>query len=61
MKKNKKKYILKLKNELLCLCKEQFNLKMRMSSKQLNQTHLIKKVRKKISRIKTLLSCKEKI
>lgn len=49
-----------LKKELLSLLKEQFNLKMQLSSKKLNHTHLLKKNRRNISRIKMVLNEKEK-
>ncbi|NIH41139.1 MAG: 50S ribosomal protein L29 [Buchnera aphidicola (Periphyllus aceris)] len=45
-----------LKTELFSLFKEQFNLRMQFTSKKLIQTHLLKKNRKKIAIIKTLLS-----
>ncbi|CUX97094.1 50S ribosomal protein L29 [Candidatus Hoaglandella endobia] len=46
----------KLNTELLNLLREQFNLRMRTSSGQLQQTHLLKKVRRNIARVKTLLT-----
>ncbi|WP_343187714.1 50S ribosomal protein L29 [Buchnera aphidicola (Periphyllus koelreuteriae)] len=48
-----------LKKELFSLLQEQFNLRMQLSSKKLNQTHLLKINRKNIAVIKTLLSEKE--
>ncbi|ABF14327.1 50S ribosomal protein L29 [Candidatus Palibaumannia cicadellinicola] len=42
--------------ELLGLFREQFNLRMQAASGQLQQTHLLKKVRNKIARVKTLLT-----
>ncbi|CAL4323951.1 50S ribosomal protein L29 [Buchnera aphidicola (Periphyllus testudinaceus)] len=48
-----------LQIELLSLFKEQFNLRMQLSSKKLTQTHLLKINRKNISVIKTLLFEKE--
>ncbi|QJC30878.1 50S ribosomal protein L29 [Enterobacteriaceae endosymbiont of Macroplea appendiculata] len=44
-----------LQKELLALFKEQFNLKIQLQSGQLKQTHLLKKVRRNIARIKTIL------
>jgi large subunit ribosomal protein L29 len=48
-----------LQSELLATLKEQFNLRIQKSVGQSPQTHLIKKVRKEIARIKTILSEKE--
>ncbi|WP_343183486.1 50S ribosomal protein L29 [Buchnera aphidicola] len=48
-----------LKKELFSLLQEQFNLRMQLSSKKLNQTHLLKINRKNIAVIKTLFSEKE--
>ncbi|CAL4325268.1 50S ribosomal protein L29 [Buchnera aphidicola (Eriosoma lanigerum)] len=45
-----------LQEELLALCREQFNLKIQLSSGKLQKFHLLKNVRRNISRIKTLLS-----
>ncbi|QJC30008.1 50S ribosomal protein L29 [Enterobacteriaceae endosymbiont of Plateumaris sericea] len=47
-----------LKKELLDLFKEQFNLKIQLKSGNLKQTHLLKKSKKNIARIKTILSQK---
>ena len=47
-----------LKKELLDLLREQFNLRMQKTSGQLTQTHLLKKVRRDIARIKTVLTDK---
>ncbi|OZG70903.1 50S ribosomal protein L29 [Hahella sp. CCB-MM4] len=44
-----------LSEELISLLKEQFNLRMRKATGQLNQTHLMKKVRHDIARVKTIL------
>ncbi len=44
-----------LSEELVSLFKEQFNLRMRKATGQLNQTHLMKKVRRDIARVKTIL------
>ncbi|QJC32127.1 50S ribosomal protein L29 [Enterobacteriaceae endosymbiont of Donacia versicolorea] len=51
LKKNNKE----LKNELLSLSREQFNLKIQLNSGNLKQSHLLKKSRKNIARIKTIL------
>ena len=48
-----------LKNELLALFKEQFNLRMQKSVGQAPQPHLFGKVRRQIARVKTILSEKE--
>ncbi|VFP83816.1 50S ribosomal protein L29 [Buchnera aphidicola] len=45
-----------LKKKLLESLQEQFNIRLQLSSGKLKKTHLIKKVRKKIARIKTLLT-----
>ncbi len=42
------------KQELLALLKEQFNLRMQKSSKQLTRTHQIKRVRRDIARMLTI-------
>jgi len=44
-----------LKQELLSLLKEQFNLRMKKVTGQLNQTHLLGAVKKNIARVKTVL------
>lgn len=49
------KSIEELKNELLSLLKEQFNLRMQKGAGQPPKAHLFKKVRQSIARIKTLL------
>ncbi|VFP78315.1 50S ribosomal protein L29 [Buchnera aphidicola (Cinara cuneomaculata)] len=45
-----------LKKKLLELLQEQFNIRLQLSSGKLKKTHLIKKVRRKIARIKTILT-----
>ncbi len=45
-----------LQTELVDLLKEQFNLRMRKATGQLNQTHLLKNVRRDIARVKTILN-----
>jgi len=44
-----------LKAELLRLRKEQFNSRMQATSGQLAQTHFMKKTRRDIARVKTVL------
>jgi large subunit ribosomal protein L29 len=49
-----------LQGELIALLKEQFNLRIQKGiGQQATQTHLFKKVRKEIARIKTILREKE--
>ncbi|HBT1472580.1 50S ribosomal protein L29 [Klebsiella pneumoniae] len=43
---------------LLNLLREQFNLRMQAASGQLQQTHLLKQVRRDVARVKTLLTQK---
>lgn len=45
-----------LNGELLALLREQFNLRMQNGSGQLSRPHQMKKVRRGIARIKTLLN-----
>lgn len=45
-----------LNTELLNLLREQFNLRMQAASGQLQQTHLLKQVRRNIALVKTLLT-----
>ena len=54
----KAKSIDELNEELIKLLKEQFNLRMRKTTGQLNQTHLLKNVRREIARVKTILTQK---
>jgi large subunit ribosomal protein L29 len=42
--------------EELNLLREQFNLRMQAASGQLQQTHLLKQVRRDVARVKTLLT-----
>lgn len=44
-----------LKDELIALRKEQFNLRMQKATGQLNKSNLVQNVRKKIARAKTVL------
>ncbi|CAL4323913.1 50S ribosomal protein L29 [Buchnera aphidicola (Sipha maydis)] len=55
----KKKYE-DLNLELISLLREKFNLKMQLSNKKLQNTHLLKENRKKIAILKTILSEQEK-
>lgn len=54
----REKSVEELNQEMLGLLKEQFNLRLRKASGQLNQPHLLKQVRKDIARIKTVLTQK---
>ncbi|MFB6434999.1 MAG: 50S ribosomal protein L29 [Candidatus Malihini olakiniferum] len=54
----REKSVKELNAELLELLREQFNLRMQKASGQLQQTHLVKQVRRNIERIKTLLTQK---
>lgn len=47
-----------LNQQLIALLKEQFNLRMRKSTGQLKQSHLLKSVKRDIARVKTVLSQK---
>jgi len=47
-----------LDKELMGLLKDQFNLRMRMTTGQLNQSHLLRQVRRDIARVKTVLTQK---
>jgi len=55
----RKKNVKELHIELENLLREQFNLRMQFKSGKLKQSHLLKKVKKTISRVKTLLTEKE--
>lgn len=44
-----------LKTELVALRKEQFNLRMQSAVGQLNKSNLVRDVRKKIARVKTIM------
>ena len=52
----KEKTVEQLQEELLNLRREQFNLRMQAATGQLNQTHMMKQVRREIARIKTILN-----
>ena len=47
-----------LKAQLIDLKKEQFNLRMQLSTGQLNESHKVKQTRRNIARIKTVLNQK---
>ncbi|MFY8352638.1 50S ribosomal protein L29 [Pseudoalteromonas sp. SSM20] len=47
-----------LNTELLELLREQFNLRMQASTGQLAQSHLLRKVRRDIARVKTVINQK---
>lgn len=49
-----------LKKELLELSKEQFNLRMQKSMGEAPRSHLYKRVRRDIARVKTILNQKER-
>jgi len=48
-----------LKDELLDLLREQFNLRMQRASGQLSKGHLLRDVRRNIARVKTVLNQKK--
>lgn len=50
------KSVADLKNELLDLLKAQFSLRMQLATQQLNNTSQMKKVRRDIARVRTLIS-----
>ena len=45
-----------LKDELIGLLREQFNLRMQRASGQLTKGHLLRNVRRNIARVKTVLN-----
>jgi len=55
----REKNVAELKEELLTLRREQFNLNMAKATGQLAQTHLLSQVRRDIARIKTVIAQKE--
>ncbi|HAI68446.1 MAG TPA: 50S ribosomal protein L29 [Gammaproteobacteria bacterium] len=55
----RKKSIDDLKKELLELLREQFNLRMQKANDQLNRHTQLKKVRRDIARVKTILNEKK--
>ena len=54
------KNVEELNEELVSLLKEQFNLRMQYSTGQLEKTDQLKKVRRNIARVKTILTEKAK-
>lgn len=54
----REKSVDELKQELLGLLKEQFNLRMQKATGQLAQSHLLGQVRRDIARVKTVLNDK---
>jgi large subunit ribosomal protein L29 len=54
----KDKSVEELNAELLELLREQFNLRMQSSTGQLAQTHMLRKVRRDIARVKTVINQK---
>ncbi|MBK4764830.1 MAG: 50S ribosomal protein L29 [Pantoea sp. Brub] len=52
----RKKNSKELNDELFNLLREKFNLRIQAKSGQLQQTHLLKQVRRNIARVKTLLT-----
>lgn len=52
----REKSVEELNTELLNLLREQFNLRMQAASSQLQQSHLLKQVRRDVARVKTLLT-----
>ena len=51
----REKSVGELKEQLLELLREQFNLRMQKATGQLSQTHLLKQVRRDIARASTIL------
>lgn len=54
----KQKSVTELNTELMALLKQQFNLRLRKTTGQLNQSHLLCQVRRDIARIKTVITQK---
>ena len=54
------KSLQELHGELIHVWREQFNLKMQISSGKFKKFHILKKIRKNIARIKTLMTEKGK-
>jgi large subunit ribosomal protein L29 len=51
----RQKNVAELKQELLALLREQFNLRMQRATNQLSKPHLFRRVRCNIARVKTIL------
>ncbi|GAP76894.1 MULTISPECIES: 50S ribosomal protein L29 [Pseudoalteromonas] len=54
----KDKSVEELNAELIELLREQFNLRMQASTGQLAQSHMLRKVRRDIARVKTVINQK---
>jgi large subunit ribosomal protein L29 len=54
----REKSVEELNTQMMSLLKDQFNLRMRKSTGQLNQGHLLRNVRRDIARVKTVLNQK---
>ncbi len=54
----KQKSVDELNTELMGMLKQQFNLRLRKTTGQLNQSHLLRQVRRDIARIKTVMTQK---
>lgn len=52
----REKSVEQLNEELLSLLRDQFNFRMQKATGQLNQSHLLKQVKRDIARIKTVLN-----
>ncbi len=50
-----------LKDELLSLAREHFNLRMPLATGQLTQTHRIRDVKRNIARVKTAISTRSTV
>jgi large subunit ribosomal protein L29 len=57
----KDKSVEELETTLVSLTKDQFNFRMKKSTGQLGQTHLLKIVKKDIARVKTVLNEKSRV
>jgi len=55
----KEKSVLELQQQLVELFKEQFKLRMQKNTEEMTKTHMFKKIRRNIARIKTILKEKE--
>lgn len=54
----REKTVEQLNEQLLDLLRDQFNLRMQKATGQLNQSHLLRQVRRDIARVKTVLNQK---
>ncbi|MFC0180827.1 50S ribosomal protein L29 [Thorsellia kenyensis] len=52
----REKSVEQLNEELIELLREQFSYRMQLSSGQLQQTHLLRQVRRNIARVKTIIT-----